>query len=107
MRTYNLTKSLLEKNEKSLVIVDDSHKYFVNNSYKTIILIQAIAEDMQEAKDPQELMGCMNKIIAQAIGQEGADYIASLDLSVEATNYLVENLINAVKGTDEKDDGKN
>ena len=82
-RTYNLAERLMQANQKPTIRIDKDHEYKINNTTPAALMIEQISKD--------ETLGQfegLQKIIGVALGNEAAEYVESLNLTMPAYTIM-------------------
>lgn len=92
-KVYDIVERLESANKRSTITIDAEHTYEVNTSKNTAILMQGIASD-----EKLTTMEKADKTVEAGIGKEALNYINSLDLTMEATQLILNAIMAAVAG---------
>lgn len=90
-RTYNLAERLMQANQKPTVRIDKDHEYKINNTTPAALMIEQISKD--------ETLGQfegLQKIIGVALGNEAAEYVESLSLTMPAYTMIVNTIMASI-----------
>ena len=87
---YDIASRINKENEKHKLVIDDEHKYDINNSAAAVIAIQSIVKQGKNANmNDEDQIEQLYKIITVGLGKEAADYIKEQNVTIPALNTIV------------------
>lgn len=90
-RQYNIAERLMQANQKPTVMIDEEHVYKINNTTPAAMMI----DQLQNKKELSEFE-VLEKIVVIALGEEAANYIKSLDLTMPAYTMVINTIMAAL-----------
>jgi len=92
---YDIAERMQVGRQKPEVKLDDEHVYKINTSKSAVLYIQGIYDD--KSKDD---IAKLDEVIKVALGKVAAEYIDSLDPSMEILTLIIETIMAAISGID-------
>jgi len=93
-RKYDIAQRIANANQKPTITIDKDHEYKINTGKSAALMLQAIAEENNGSLE------FLNKVTILALGNEAAEYIESLELTLPAYNLIVEAILVAYQDKD-------
>lgn len=104
-RRYDIVEHLRNRNEKSVITIDDNHKYPINTSKTNVLGIMAVVKKSEKKEDdPEASITLIDDIIRLALGPEALEYINSQDMTMAAINDIVSVIMAAINEKEVKFD---
>lgn len=94
---YDIVKHLRSRNEKSVVEIDENHKYPINTTKTNVLGIMSVVKKSdKEEDDPESSIKLIDEIIRMALGKEALEYINAQNMSMAAINDIVSVIMAAI-----------
>lgn len=90
-RQYDIAERLMQANQKPTVTIDADHVYKINNTAPAAMMI----DQLQKGKEVGEFE-TLEKIIVITLGEEAAEYIKSLELTMPAYTMIINTIMAAI-----------
>lgn len=90
-RQYDIAERLMQANQKPTVTIDAEHIYKINNTAPAAMMI----DQLQREKGAGEF-ATLEKIIVITLGEEAAEYIKSLELTMPAYTMIINTIMAAI-----------
>lgn len=89
-KRYNIVDHLRSRNEKSVVDIDESHKYPINTSKTNVLgIMSVVKKNEKQEDDPESSIKLIDEIIRMALGKDALEYINSQNMNMAAINDIV------------------
>lgn len=101
-RTYNLIERLKSRNERPMVVLDETHKYKINTSKTNVLCIMAYVKKQEKRNagngdnDPENDIKLTDKVIEMALGKEAFEYIESQNYAFVVIQDIIDVIMAAI-----------